>query len=316
MDILSLFQKMLMLFGVMLTGYIAAKAGALDRNMNKKLSALICMLTNPAQVLSSVLSGDHPMESGQVLVLTAVAVCMYAVLIALALLLPKLLNIKNKREAGVYRYMLIFSNISYMGFPVIEALFGAGHTFYLTVFVLVFQLICWSYGVTLMSGERVKLTWKVLLRPMIIAPLAAYALYFIDIRPLWTLAPKPMGWLYGVVHTVGDLTPALSMLIIGCSLAQMDLHEVFNKWRIYVLAAIKLLLLPVLGWFVLHGLLKDEVLLTVTVIILAMPVATSATITSYQYGGDEKAASAGVFITTVLSIVTVPAMLYLLFFRL
>ena len=62
MNFSALFTQMLVLFGILLIGYYTAKRGVLTRDMNKHLSTLVCMLTNPLQVLASALSGEHPME--------------------------------------------------------------------------------------------------------------------------------------------------------------------------------------------------------------------------------------------------------------
>ncbi len=313
MNIPALLQQMLVLFGIILIGYVTAKGNVLDRGMNKHLSTLVCMLTNPLQVLASVLSGEHPMENRQVLAMTGVAFAMFAVLIATSYLIPRLLRLQNPSDAGVYRYLFVFSNLGFMGYPVVEALFGVQYTFYATIFVMVFQLICWSYGVCLISGQKLKFSRDLLRRPTIVTALLAFALYFADIRPLYALWPQGMTVLYRITDSIGDLTAPLAMLIIGASLAELPLREVFNKWRIYVLAAVKLLILPALAWLTLRGVLRNESLLGVLVVMLAMPAATNATIMSYAFGGDEKLASTGVFVTTLLSVATIPVLMHLFF---
>lgn len=313
MNFSALFTQMLVLFGILLIGYYTAKRGVLTRDMNKHLSTLVCMLTNPLQVLASALSGEHPMENAQVLGMTGVALAMFVVLILISFLVPRALRIKSASDAGVYRYLLVFSNLGFMGYPVIEALLGAEYVFYATVFVMVFQLICWSYGVTLISGQRMKLSWDILRRPTIITALLAFILYFADIRPLWAACPAAMSILYRVTDSIGDLTSPIAMLIIGASLAEMPLREVFNKWRVYVLAAFKMIVLPVLTWLLLRGVMRDGRLFAALIVMLAMPSATNATIMSYQFGGDEKLASAGVFVTTLLSVATIPLVMYTLF---
>ena len=314
MNISALFSQMLVLFGILLIGFFTAKRGILNADMNKHLSTLVCMLTNPLQVLASVLSGVHPIENLRVLQMTGVAAAMFAALILISLLLPRALRIKNPLDAGIYRYLLVFSNIGFMGYPVVEALFGAEYRFYATIFVMVFQLVCWSYGVSLISGQRMQLSWSVLRRPTIVTALLAFVLYFADIRPLYDAFPAGMTVVYRIVDGIGGLTSPIAMLIIGASLAQMPLRAVFNRWRIYVLAAVKMIVLPVLTWLALRGVMRDAKLFGVLIVMLSMPSATNATIMSYQFGGDEKLASAGVFVTTLLSVATIPLVMYLLFY--
>lgn len=305
MNISGLSQQMILLFGIIIIGYIAAKCKKMDAVTNKKLSMMISNVTNPLQVLSSVLLGKRPLTNSKVLLITGIACAIYVVLIVLAKALPKAFRAKAGQE-GVYQYLFIFANVGFMGYPVIEALLGAEYVFYATIFVMTFQLFCWSYGVNLLSGEK-KISWKVFLRPMIVASLLAYVIYFANI-------PAP-AFCYQITKTVGSMTSPMAMLIIGCSLAQLSLKEVFGKWQMYVLAVLKLVALPVVGWLILRLFISDESLLGVLVVTLAMPAATNATIISYQYGGDEKMASSGVFLTTLFSVVTIPFVMWLLFTR-
>lgn len=304
MNTLALFREMLILFGVMLAGFLSAKAGVMNADLNRNLSQLVALLTSPMQILASVLSGARPMENRDVLLMTAIGVCVYVVLIFAAKLLPKLLRLEEK-QAGVFQFLLIFSNVGYIGYPIIEALFGEDYRFYATVFVLVFQFFCWTYGVSLLSGEKMRLQIKAFLRPTILSALLAYVFYFLKL-------PCP-DTVYQVFNEIGKTTSPLAMLILGCSLAQLPLREVFGRWQLYVLCLLKMMILPFLGWLVLRLVLRDAFLLGVMSVILCMPAATNATIISYQYGGDEKLASAGVFLTTLLSVATIPAMMWFLF---
>ena len=304
MNIGALFSQMVVLFGIILVGFTAAKAGVMNEEINKNLSLLVSTVANPLQVLSSVLSGARPLENVDVLKLTAIAFGMYIVLIFAAKLLPKLFHADGK-QAGVYQFLFIFSNMGFLGYPVVESLFGEGCRFYVTIFVLTFQLFCWTYGVSLLSGEKLQLKGKTFLKPMIVSALLAYVIYFCKIP-----CPKVV---YEITKSVGGLTSPIVMLIIGCSLAQLSLKDVFGKWQAYVIAACKLLILPLVGWLIMRQFIHDETMLGVITVMLAMPSATNATIISYQYGGDEKLASAGVFLTTLMSVATLPAMMQLLF---
>lgn len=313
MNISALLQQMLVLFGIILVGYALARKNILTQDMNRNLSTLVAMLTNPLQVLATVLSGSHPLENRQVLALLGLAFGMFAVLIALSVLLPRVLRAQTASDAGLFRYLFLFSNLAYMGYPVIEALLGKEYTFYATIFVMVFQLVCWSYGVSVISGQKMHLSWEIFKRPTIVTALLAIILYFVDLRLLYAAAPRAMEVLYSITDGIGGLTSPLAMLIIGGSLAGQQLREVFNKWRIYALCAIKLLVLPIAAWLLLHRVISDSAILGVLIVMLAMPAATNATIMSYEFGGDVNLASAGVFMTTLLSIVTIPAVMYLLF---
>lgn len=305
MDILSLCRKMAILFFCMATGFAAAKGGVMDLQSNKKLSALVVNVANPMQILASALTGEHLLSNGGTLRLAGLIVLIYLALIALSFPAAKLLRVRGK-EAGLYQFMFIFSNIGFLGYPIVESLLGYEATIYVTLSVLVYHLFCWSYGASLIRGEaRFRFQWQVLRRPCVVAALAALAIYLSG----W----QPPALLHQAVKYVGDITSPIVMLIIGCSLAQMRFGQIFGSWRIYALTVLKLVLMPLAAFFVLRPVLTDAFTFQVLMVVLCMPVGANATILSYQYGADESVASAGVFVSTLACMLTIPLMMQLLF---
>jgi len=308
MEIGVLFQTMLSLFAAMAVGFFGSKLGLIDQDFNRKLTSLLLTLLHPCLIFSSVMGEEHLLTNLQVLELSAIAAGCYAVLIPLSSLLVRALR-APKNDWGTYRFMLVFSNIGFTGYPVVRALFGDEAMFHVTIFVLMFQLVVFSFGVHLISDGSgpFRLDWKVLLRPLVLTSLAAMAIYLLDLQ-------FPAG-LSGAVAYVGDMTSPLSMVIIGCSLAAVPVREVLGNWRIYALTAVKLIALPLLGYLILRPLLGSSLELNVATVILAMPVATNVTILALAYGGNQRLASAGVFVSTLLSLFTIPAILWLIFLR-
>ena len=112
---------------------------------------------------------------------------------------------------------------------------------------------------------------------------------------------------------IGQTTSPLIMLITGSALALMPLRTVFTNWRLYAMYAIKLVILPVLAYVLLRGIVTDSMLLGVIVTVLCIPSATNATNIAYLYGGNHELASSGVMLSTLLSMVTMPVLMQLLF---
>lgn len=305
MDIQALFEKMVVLFTILFAGFFCGKAGIMDVESNKSLSRLVANLTNPMLVLASVMTDERLLSPAEVLQVTLLAAGCYAFLIASSLLLPRLLHL-NARESGPYRFFYIFSNIGFMGYPLVRAMFGEGAMFHLTIFVLFFQLVCWSYGAQTISGEgRFRLSWRILKTPCVLSALLAYAIYLSGVH-----IPRIVA---DVVKTTGEITSPLAMLILGCALSQCSLRDVFGRPKLYLLALIKLIVVPLAAFFVLRTFIKDPLLLSLTTVVLAMPAATNATILTYQNHGDDRLAASGVFLTTLLSVASVPGLMLLLF---
>lgn len=305
MNLSAMFDQMIVLFAAILIGYLITKLGVMDKGANKVLSALIVNLANPLLILSSVMTDERMLSNLQVLLLTGVVALCYAFMIGSSFLIPRILR-APQNEANIYRFMYIFSNVGYMGYPVVSALFGPGAVFYVTVFVMLFQVLFWSYGVHLVKGEsRFRFSLSLLKSPCIISALLAYVIYFSGMR-FPAIVRESLSFL-------GDMTSPLCMLVIGCSLAQMPLKTVFTRWRVYLLALVKMIAVPLLAYGVLHLFVTNELILGVTIVILCMPVATNVPIICCQCGIDEDLGASGVFLTTLLSMATIPMMMQLLF---
>ncbi len=298
---------MIILFSIMIIGFIAAKLKYMTPTLNANISRLLSFVTSPLQIISSVIKpGSHPISNIDTLKLTGIAFAMYIILAFIAMVIAKCMK-AEKKQSNCYRYMFIFSNIGFMGYPVIDALFGEEYRFYATVFILMFNLFCWTYGITLMTGEKFRVNPVMLLRPIVLAAVFAYVLYF---TKLGMRCPQIV---YDVSKRVGDTTSTLAMLIVGCALAYLSPKEVFGNWRTYVFLIFKMILFPIAAWSILRLIITDRLVLGIITIIVSMPIATNSTIICYQFGGDEKLASSGVFLSTLLSVVTVPFLMNLLF---
>lgn len=307
-SISTIFLKILQLVLVIAIGYLCAKCGVLPQSARRYLSEMVLTITNPCSVLFAVLDGENALSQLQVLLLTAIAFVSYVLLILLAKLLPRVLR-ENGRDAGVWRFMLVFSNVGFFGFPVVRAIFvhDSSSVFYAAIFNLVFQFLAYTYGARQISGDpqEGKLRPKLLLKPIILASLLSYAIYFTGWR-----APA------FVTDTVGFLakvTSPVCMLIIGITLASVPIRRVFFRWKLYPTLLVKQVGIPVAVYFALSGFVKNETILGISVVMMAMPVAALTALFCAKYERDGELAASGVFVSTLLSIVTIPLLMWILF---
>lgn len=308
MKITLLFGTMSSLFAALAVGFLGAKLKLIDHEFNRKLSRLLLTLIHPCMILSSVLDKEHLLSAGQLLQLGTLAVACYVALIPLSALLARLLHVREA-ERGTYRFLLSFSNIGFMGYPVAETLFGPDSAFHVTIFALVFQFVAYSVGVSLISGgaSPFRFDIRIFRRPLIVAALLALMIYLTGFH-----VPQIPA---GMISYVGRISTPLSMIIIGCSLADIPLGQIVGNWRVYALVGIKMVAIPILAFLLLRPFLRDPLMLGVTTVMLSMPAGTTATTMALTYGGNERLASSGVFVTTILSLLTIPANLWLLFLR-
>lgn len=308
MDMRSIISQMIVLFIVMILGYITKKTGIMDEQSDKKLSLLLLNVTLPALTLASAMGDEKTLTNQEVLLLFGLSALMYLFLFGMAFILPKILRVP-KPDVGLYQFMTIFSNIGYMGFPVVRAIFGSEAVFYAAIFNIPFNILSFSLGIYLITGGegKGKLDFRFLLHPGIIASFLSVGVYLMDM-PM----PKVVS---DTLIMVGDVTIPLSMIIIGSSLALLPVKKVFNDVRVYLFSLLKLLILPLIFWAGLRLFVVNPVILGVSVVMVSMPVAAAAGMFATAYDGNKELASKGIFISTLLSLATTPFLMWFLFIR-
>ncbi len=291
-----LFQQMLVLLFYMLIGYFFAKRGVFDSHFCSGISWLVTNVANPALVISAVVNGDGTIKGEELLLVTGIAVVTYAVLLVMAALMPKVLRISGD-DVCVYRNMTVFSNIGFMGFPLISATYGQNALLYAVIFQLVFFLLLYTYGVQNMKGGG-KIEWKRFLNAGMICGVLAVILYLAD--------PEVPGIIRTASDGLGSLCGPLSMIVIGISLAQIPLRSLVTDLKLDLFALVKLLVVPVIGILLIRLVTNNGILLGVCLVMLGTPAGSITAMMAQQYHRGVETASRGVALTTILSVVTIP----------
>lgn len=304
MDIANVIEKMLMLFFIMLAGFVGNRLGVLDSEGNKKFSALVVNITAPALILASSADENLTGAKGTAVFVLVVSFGIYLFL-ALFSYITGFLYRNEPGGKGFYRFMTIFGNNAFMGIPVVEAVFGT--VFYAAIFNLPNNLLIYSYGTWLLSqksGKKTKFSIKRVLNPGTVSAFAALVMFLLDLR-----FPGPV---LNTLKTLGNVTTPLSMLVIGSTLAGASLKSTFGNWKIYVFGLLKLLVVP--GCILLLGSLfiKDSLIIGVLTIVTAMPCAAVSTMLCQECGQDGETAAGYVLVTTLMSVITIPAVAFLL----
>lgn len=292
-------QQMIVLFLMMMVGYTCFRKGLLNAEAGKKLSGIVVNVANPALILTSSIQEGSITGSNLVTAMIAVAV-MYTSLLLIAMVIPRLLRVKRE-EAGVYRAMSIFSNIGFMGFPIIASIYGNGALLYGALFLIPYNILIYTYGIAVMKradAPKENISVSKIFNIGVIASILAILIYMLRI-------PVP-GFIGVTLTQLGNLAAPLSMIVIGGSLAVIDLKKLFTDVKLLCFSMIKLLLIPAAGVLFAGQFIRDEVLLGVCMVMLAAPVGSMTAMLAQQYDGDYELASKGVVLTTLLSVITLP----------
>ncbi|MDO4805262.1 MAG: AEC family transporter [Lachnospiraceae bacterium] len=294
-----LFQQMLALFIFLLIGYFMRKKQILDAKGSHAISWLIINIACPCMVIASALSGeDLSLQMFRDTFLLCLAT--YAALIAISLFLPALLGIP-KENRNTYRLMTIFSNIGFMGYPLLSAMYGSGCLVYASISNVIYNILFYTFGIRTMqrdsnASEPLRLTNIV--NPGTLA--CVVTLVMALARP-----PVPT-FAEAVIKNLGALPASLAMIVIGSSLTEFRFSEIFSDWRDLAFSLAKLVIVPIVLITIAKRFVTDPVLLGILLVNCATPVGSLVVLAVQQYGTNERLAAKVVALTTVLSVVTIP----------
>jgi len=287
----------------MIIGFAARRGGVLSSKDTPALSSVLVNITLPALMIVSMQREFDPYLFRHSIFAMAAAAILHILAFALGVFLTKLLKSVDS-EKIVFVFSLTFPNMGFMGIPVIYAIYGADAMFYTAMINSVFNVALLTLGIYIMmgigsGGQGISLK-SVLLNKLIIATFTGFFLFAFSIR-----LPEVLG--SGLSMVAGITTP-LSMIIIGSILAENNLKTAFKGFKIYIIVLFRLIIFPLMMFFALRLIITDPAMLTTLTILSAMPVAAITAIFAAQYDKEPGLASRMVFISTVLSLFTIPLM--------
>ncbi len=305
MDVTIVFNQMLVLFLLMLTGYYSLKKSILNQEASKKISSLIVNITNPAFIISGVITDNRIGGIKELITVVFISVGMYIGLIVIAEILPRLLRIEQSNR-GLYKAMIVFSNIGFMGFPIISAIFGREVLLYGAVFILPYNILAYTYGINVISNSENKtFNVKNIINPGVIACVIAIFIFILNI--------KLPSFAINTINSIAGLTTPLSMIVIGISLGTLSFKDLFTDIKLYIFSFIKLIIIPIISFFILKFVSDDNVIIGTTIIMLSTPIGSMTAMLATEYNGNSKLASKAIIVTTIISVITIPLVTLILF---
>ncbi len=299
MDIISIAKQVLSLFLIMITGYVMYKKRIIDDEANVRYTRLVLNISLPAQIITAFVSNQGIVPKKEVVSVFGMSVLLYLIYAVIGVLFLMATKVSEKQR-GTYLFMMMFGNVGFMGFPVIEAIFGEEAMMYAVIFNVIFNLLVYSVGILMIGKDGLQgFSIKKLINMPLMSALVSIVLFFADIQ-------LPEVFMTSL-DFLGKVTTPVAMLILGSVLAKLRFRELLDEWRVYVFTVIKLIILPFIVILLFSRVFEMPRLVTgVFIVLSAMPVATNSTMLAIEYNGDIPLTSKGIFFTTVLSIVTIP----------
>ncbi len=296
-------QKLIVLFIVMVAGYICKKSKILSTSSTKALSNLLTYITNPCLILCSLQMEYNSETLKRASYIFLLSVFVHTTMAVISHFLFS--KCKSNTSRSVYSYALTYMNCGFMGYPIMMAIFGSQDgLFYGVIYTTVFNLFIWTHGIVIMNPQIDKIPWKKLIcNPALIAAITSIILFLTRIMLPNTLKDG--------LTMLGDMTFPLSMIIIGSLLADMKLIKIFSQPSVYAFSFLKLLIVPCVMLVIAKLLHLPEFISITAVTMCAVPSASKTAILAEVYDNDSALAARLVGVTTLFCLITLPFMLWL-----
>ena len=293
-NIFTVANQVVILFILIAIGAICRKTKLLGDNAVSSMTNLILYIVTPCVIINSYTREFKPDMLKGLLITAVAAIISFIINIILA---HTLLHDKDSKRERVIRFSSVFSNCGYMSIPLQNAILGADGVFYGATYIAIFNIVLWTYGVRLMSGDKNSISLKkIFINPGIIGTVLGLIVFLSPVKPLSTIS-EPIG------HLAALNTP-IPMLIIGYHL--MGSGFKLKGFPVYLSMFLKLILFPSLMFSGLYLFGIRGTVLISSVTSVAAPVAAATTMFSDKFGGDTPLSAAMVSVTTLISIITMP----------
>lgn len=296
-------KQVAVLFSMILAGFVCVKTGAVKMEGKKFFSDLMMSLTVPAMMLHSYLMEFDPSVLSNIVYVIGWSAA--GMLLAFGLTFLVTGRMKDK-DMPILRCACVFSNAAYMGFPLIQALFGSEGMLYASAFVTVLNLYLWGLQYALLTGKiRLKeVAHTLLTMPTMIAIMIGLVIYLGRI-------PVPE-MVKSTLNTVGSMTTPLSMIVTGMIMAGINVKKQLRDKRLALIILIRMFLIPAasIAFFTLMG--WQGMSAAVILVLMSGPSAAVTSVFAVQFGYDEEMTAGAVVVTTFLSIFMLPVWAYLI----
>lgn len=288
----------------MFMGYAVVKAGLMKSSESKSVSVILVYLVIPCVIIKAFQVDYTPDVQKGLFLAIAAAVAVHILFLLITIPLKKIFQMDVIEQATS-----IYSNAGILVIPLVQELLGQDYVIYSSAYIAVQLILLWTQGKNMLCEEE-KLEWKkIFLNVNIISIIAGIVLFLFRIK-------LPAG-VQDVLGMMNNMIGPLGMLLAGMAIAEVPLKSIFTKKRNYLSVALRLLLYPVLGLLLMKAIQivvnlenSSQILLTVYLACVT-PACASVTSMAQLYDKDAAYASSLYVLTTLLSIVTMPVMVYL-----
>lgn len=310
MDITIVVGQMSVMLIIILIGYTMFYKKKLSNLSSSHISGLVVNICNPATILCSAFDKESTLTVGEMLNALLVTIIIYALLMIASCIMPLIMGVE-KGSRYMYHFLTVYGNVGFLGIPLVSAVLGANALVYVSVNCVVYNLLFYTLGVSIIqkaAHEKKQTGIRDLCSKVInvgtVSSLLTILLYLVDFELPMVISDT--------VTYAGRSTTFLSMIVLGVSVAQIPLKQIFCHKKDYLFIVLRMILLPIGLIFLLKLFVTNPILLGTSALLLAVPCGNLPLMSSREHGLSADEMARTIVLTTLLSIITIPVVVMFL----
>jgi len=302
----AVLNQVLIFLIIMIIGFIAVKVKFLAREALPVITRLFTRVIVPFILFVNTVNGATRSELIETLYLSGAYVCVFAVLLTVTRLLPKLLKLKGNK-VPLFSLACSFGNVGFVGIPLLVSAFGQKAMLYVTMYAIVDQFIFWTYGYSLSFpvDKKLKFTLRNLanmINPPIIAMILSLIIIMLDVK-----VPALLNSAFTSMAVSGT---ALPFIFIGGMLATLNLKDLLKNYEFYVGIMVKMVIFPICIFLAMRAVGIGHEPAAASALLFGLPTIAIVPMLAIANGSDEEYGTAAVLVFTVASLLTLTFVSY------
>lgn len=299
MDISVVYNSIISLFIMIIVGFYGRRRNIITEEISKGLVSILIQIALPFMIFNSFLHIHNGIIKENVIKTIYYSLGVYILMGFFSHIL--LLPVKNDKKT-ILHFANVFINTGYVGFPILDSIYGSEGIVYGSIFNMFFVIFVWTYGIILfkgrLRGRELMLELKnALLNPSILAVCVGLLIMLLNIKIPEALVSAAKG--------IGNLTVPLSMMIIGSILSKVKIKIYLREWTVYYGALIKLIIIPMIVYLAALLIGTSSIAIKTVIIMSALPASAMTSIFADAFNKEKEYAAFVVSLTTLLSLITI-----------
>ena len=292
-----LIKQVFIMFVLMAIGFVAYRKQILSNQGTKDIGKLLLNVAIPMIVISNFCVEKTAEKTAELFESALLSFLCMALSVAFAYL-------AYHKKDRIAEFSAAFSNAGFIGIPLVQAIFGSGAVFYISVMIVLINVLQWTYGVYTITDDKSVMDFKKIMKnPLILSVGIGIVIYFLNIR-----LPKIA---MDIISSISAINTPLAMIVSGVYLAQSDLLNAMRKKDAWLLSLSRLIVIPLIVMLVFRFLPFGSTAMKLSILLAgACPVGSNVAVFAQQYDKDYRKGVEYVCVSTLLSILALPLVIF------